>query len=123
MLLHRIELLEQLAPVFVVLVGSGPYGVAEVEESTGLKVLGVVPDDPDAVLADPASTRSRRSSWREGVEQVARHIAAEVGHLIDTTPVDQLRPHDDVDEFDEFGEFGEFTSAPQPFGTSHRAAG
>jgi hypothetical protein len=97
-LLHRIELLEQLAPLALVLVGSEPYGVAEVEESTGLSVLGVVPDDQGAVLADPASTRSRRSAWREGVEHVARRIAAEVGHLVDTTPAEQLRPEDlDVD--------------------------
>ncbi len=151
-LLHRIELLEQLAPVFLVLVGSGPYGVAEVEESTGLTVLGVVPDDAEAVLADPASTRSRRSAWREGVEQVARHIAAEVGHLIDTTPVDQLRPRDAVDDLEGFGDVhhiegfddlhhigdvgrpaGESGSSgggdhdawpgPHPFGTSHRVAG
>jgi hypothetical protein len=99
-LLHRIELLEQLAPVALVLVGSEPYGVAEVEESTGLSVLGVVPDDQGAVLADPASTRGRRSAWREGVEHVARRIAAEVGHLIDTTPVDQLRPMDEALDVD-----------------------
>jgi len=79
-LLHRIELLEQLAPVFLVLVGSGPYGVAEVEESTGLTVLGVVL--PAVMFAGLAVTVTEYVVTGTGGFEVTGGLLGSVGELV-----------------------------------------
>lgn len=73
-LTHLVPTLRQAVRgrVAVVLVGTGPYGAAEVERSVGLPVVGELPNDPDAAeVLRVGGSRSRLAR-----SQLARAVGA-----------------------------------------------
>ncbi|MGP8006810.1 MAG: hypothetical protein ACLP2J_07245 [Acidimicrobiales bacterium] len=59
----------------LVLVGSGPYGSAEVERFTGMKVLVEVPDDPVAAAVATDGRGSMRRLARSGLVAASRRLS------------------------------------------------
>ncbi len=73
-LTHLVPTLRQAVRgrVAVVLVGDGPYGVGDVEQSVGVPVIGQLPNDPDAA----ESLRVGGSRSRLARSQLARAVGA-----------------------------------------------
>ena len=73
-LTHLVPTLRQAVRgrVAVVLVGDGPYGVGDVEQSVGVSVVGQLPNDPDAAEA----LRVGGSRSRLARSQLARAVGA-----------------------------------------------
>ncbi len=90
-LAQRLPNLRALAPIELVLVGRRPYGPAEVAETLGVEVAGVLADDTraSAVITDGSRRRwrPRRSALLQSTDAITRHLAARLD-AIEATPVE-----------------------------------
>lgn len=86
---QRLSALREHGTIVAVLVGSKPYGPAELASTLDVEVLGVLADDPDGARAVSAATRGGRR-WRQStLVRSARTVAEALAERLTSAEADE----------------------------------